>query len=706
MKTKIEAVANVIVILVAVVVGSVFLTSTGTAATITISPSSASVPVGDNQQFTATTDPVGPVSWEVEIIYYTGCPRPLCMLHVTPCSGCGTVSPTSTQSGMPTTYTAPSTPYHFPTGAQAPRLLVVASRGYLSTRALITIPPIQVSAFPSPATVPLAMTQQVTATVMNDGTNQGVTWSVQQNGVPCSPACGTVIPPQTASGEPAAYIAPGTSPALPVVSVVAISVEDPTKSGSSTRILTTASGRLVCSAGSGKESLLTGKYAFLLQAFGIWGGTITAGSITANGKGEIAGGEEDIIYASGAGHVPPTISTTASLYSVGPDNRGCLLLTGTDGETKFLRFGLGSVNASGTATAGQLIEFDDTAGTGTRGAGSLRLQDPTSFGPSHFKGNYAFGTVGRTPKIPGTAVIGSLAIVGTFAADGVSAISGGDIDLNLGGSVTTNAQSAGTFQCCDANGRGSGLFTDLVPQANFVLYQINSTDAFFLTTNDLWGSSGEAIAISSGTNFSESSLSGAAVLRETAQSAAGPVVDLAIVSADGLGNLTTNDNVNSAGGFATSSTNLAYQVASNGRVTLAGTSASPVLHLYGPNQGFLLGTDANVSFGILEPQRNSPFSDSSFSGAYTLAVENPSSATVTMESGALTANGSGNASGSLDQSSSTGLVPNQSLNVGYSISANGTASLGSGTTAVVISGSKLAFIRDTDPNPTISVVEK
>jgi hypothetical protein len=128
--------------------------------------------------------------------------------------------------------------------------------------------------------------------------------------------------------------------------------------------------------------------------------------------------------------------------------------------------------------------------------------------------------------------------------------------------------------------------------------------------------------------------------------------------------------------------------------------------LYGPNQGFLLGTDANVSFGILEPQRNSPFGDSSFSGAYTLAVENPSSATVTMESGALTANGSGNAAGTLDQSNSTGLVPNQSLNAGYSISANGTASVGSGTTAVVISGIKLAFIRDTDPNPTISVVEK
>ena len=679
--------------------------SVSAAATISISPSLASVPVGDIQQFTTTTDPTGPISWSLEITYYTGCPQH-CVSHRSTCSGCGTVSPTSTESGTPTTYTAPSTPYHFPNGAQVARLWVVASRGYLSAMAMITIPPISVVASPNPGTVPLSMTQHVTATVANDGTNQGVTWSVQQIGVPCSPACGTVSPTKTASGTPATYTAPAISPVLPVVSVVATSVDDPTKSGSSTQILTTAGGRLICSAGSGKESLLTGKYAFLLQTFGVWGGTSTAGSITANGIGKITGGEEDIIYFSGAGHVPPTISTTASLYSVGPDHRGCLVLTGTDGETTFLRFGLGCVNASGTATAGQFIEFDDTTGAGTRGAGSLRLQDPTAFAASHFKGNYVFGTVGRTPTVAGTAIIGSVGIVGTFESDGVSAIPASDIDLNLGGSITSKAQSAGTFQCCDGNGRGSGLFTDLSPQINFVLYQIDNTEAFFMMTNDLWGTSGEAIAIPSGTSFSQSSLNGTAVLRETAQSAAGPVVDLATVSAEGLGNLRTNDNVNSAGVFATSNTALTYQVASNGRVTLAGTSTPPVLYLYGPNQGFLLGTDANVTFGILEPQTGSPFSDSSFSGAYTLVVENPSSATVMMESGVLTALGNGNASGTLDQSSSTGLAANQGLNVVYSISGKGTGRVGSGTTAVVISSRKLAFIRDTDPNPTISVVEK
>src|SRR5207253_11237005 len=58
-------------------------------ATISISPSLASVPVGDIQQFTTTTDPTGSISWSLEITYYTGCPQH-CVSHRSTCSGCGT----------------------------------------------------------------------------------------------------------------------------------------------------------------------------------------------------------------------------------------------------------------------------------------------------------------------------------------------------------------------------------------------------------------------------------------------------------------------------------------------------------------------------------------------------------------------------------------------------------------------------------------
>jgi hypothetical protein len=493
-----------------------------------------------------------------------------------------------------------------------------------------------------------------------------------------------------------------------VVTLVATAVEDPTKSGQGTEILTTSTGDLLCDAGSGKESLLKGQYAFLFQAFGslAWGGMGIAGSVTANGSGKITGGEEDIILDSGASEVSPIISTTASLYAVGADHRGCLMLADTNGATTFLRFVLGSVNASGIATAAHIIQFGGSNGAATRAAGSFRLQDPTSFAADKFKGKYAFGTVRRTPTIPGTAVIGSLAIAGTFESDGVSAIPSANMDMNLGGVITSDVSSVGNFQCCDAHGRGTGGFSDTNPAIGFVFYQINSADAFFMLNNDGLGAQGEAIGISSGTIFSQSSLHGSAVLRQTAQSPSGPAVNLALASANGIDAITMSEYLNDAGIFSISKAAMTYRVAPNGRVTFEGSSSPPVFYLHGPNQGFWLGTDANVTFGILEPQAGGPFNDGSFSGAYMFGTEYPSASTVTLESGVVTAEGNGQATGTSDLSSPSAWTQSQSLNFSYSFSADGIGNVGSGTTAILISPSKLAFINNSSANPAITVVEK
>ena len=87
-------------------------------------------------------------------------------------------------------------------------------------------------------------------------------------------------------------------------------------------------------------------------------------------------------------------------------------------------------------------------------------------------------------------------------------------------------------------------------------------------------------------------------------------------------------------------------------------------------------------------------------------VENPTTSTVTMESGAQTADGNGNAVGTSDQSSSAGLMQNQSLNLTYTFPAYGVGIVGSGTTVILISGNKLVFINNTSTAPTITVVEQ
>ena len=658
---------------------------------VNITPTTASVTSGGKQQFTTTVigdSSNGGVTWSLTGGY--ACPK--CNPpggKTIDCStgACGTFSSSSTGSVIQLTYTAPATS-PIPPGENGGFTLAATSakNTLASTSASIMLVPISVAVSPSSASVAVNATQQFTATT-NDGTSSGVTWTLTQNGATCSPGCGTIAPASTASGAAATYAPPATAPALPFVMVTATSVKDTTKSSSASVTLTTATGGLACSAGSGSESLLKGQYAFLRPGYGPTPVIFAAGSFTADGTGKITSGEDD----------SPTwtdlsISPSGSSYAVGPDHRGCVVLTNANGTELSFLFVLGSINSSnGIATNGHIIDFDAT-GSGKRGTGSIRLQDATSFTASQFKGNYAFGMAGGG------------AIAGTFNSDGISALAFNTIDAEFAGTVTSNLASTpgGNFTCCSANGRGTLTLNSSMGLGTFAMYMINSGDVFL--GEDIVD--GEAIGIPSGTTFAQASLSGASVLRQTAQSSNGPVVDIAVASADGKGTITVNDSVNNAGTFTASSRALNYDVASNGRVALSGGSTPPVLYLYGPNQGFLVGTDANMTFGILEPQTAGPFSNASFSGQYTFGTENPSASTVTMESGAVTADGKGNAAGTSDQSSPTGLPQNQSLNFTYSFAADGTGNVGSDTTAILISGNKLVFISNTSTNPTITVAEK
>ena len=670
--------------------GSAIITIPGI--TVSISPPSASVMSGGTQPFTAAVsgDPNnGGVTWTI-LLGHRFCRFVCGSIIFTSCSTCGTVSPATTANGAPTTYTAPA---HFTKSRGFVGIFLQAASVTNSaalSRASIALLPITVGVSPASASVALNATQQFLPTVANDGTSSGVTWTLTQNGASCSPGCGT-INAKTPSGTPATYTPPATAPAFPLVTVTATSVEDPTASASASVSLKTSSGVLACGAGSGSESLLKGQYAFLLNGL--------MGSVTGDGTGKLTGGEVDIQRTNASG-AALSIDPSASGYAVGPDHRGCLLLVIVNGPTLGFRLALGSVNASNVAAAGHIIEYDDTTGTGTRTAGTMRLQDATSFAAGQFKGSYVVGLVGAQPSN------GRFAVAGTFAADGISALPSGSFDVNDAGTVTSNSTTPeGTFICCDTNGRGTLTLTLPPSIANvdgFILYMINSGDALLMNSY----ADGETIGVPSGTAFSQSSLNGASVLRTTAQSSSGPVVDIAAASANGSGNITVNENVNSAGTFTASSPVLNYQVASNGRVTTSGEATPPVLYLNGLNQGFLLGTDPDVTFGLLEPQATGPFSDASFSGAYTFGTENPSATTVTLETGVLSANGSGNATGTSDQSSATGLVQNQALNLTVSISTNGTGNVGSGTTAIVISGNKLIFINNTSTTPTITVVDK
>lgn len=205
-------------------------TVTVPAITVEGQPDSATVPGTTTTRFTATVNndlTNKGVTWTVSCS-----PAP-----------CGTVSPTSTASGVATTYTAPPQP---PSDLTVKITATSVADQNKSDSCTATVPANSVSPVsPNSALLPLSTTQQFTATVYYDASNQGVSWTLTQNGTACSPGCGTVNPATTASGTPTSYTAPSAVPSNAAVTLNATSVANAAVSASADITLTKGTVKLV-----------------------------------------------------------------------------------------------------------------------------------------------------------------------------------------------------------------------------------------------------------------------------------------------------------------------------------------------------------------------------------------------------------------------------------------------------------------------------
>jgi hypothetical protein len=196
---------------------------------VAVSPGSASVQAnGGTQAFTATvtndTQNKG-VNWA---------------LSGAGCSGatCGTLSATTSASGVAITYAAPSS---VPTPATVTLTATSVADGTKSAAATITVtapPTIGVAVLPTSASVQASGGMQgFTATVTNDSQNKGVSWGLSGTG--CSGAtCGTLSAGTSASGVAITYTAPSSVPSPATVTITATSVTDGTKSAAATITVT------------------------------------------------------------------------------------------------------------------------------------------------------------------------------------------------------------------------------------------------------------------------------------------------------------------------------------------------------------------------------------------------------------------------------------------------------------------------------------
>lgn len=553
------------------------------------------------------------------------------------------------------------------------------------------------------------------ATVQNDPTSAGVTWTLTANGTPCSPACGTLSTPSLYEVN---YAPPASVPAAPnnMPTITATSVYSPARSDADP--FTVFDGSAACGAG-GNESLLNGQYAIMLQG---WSGTIVgspilyAASFAADGTGKITGGQDQFNpYFADVAYAGEPVIPSASSYSVGPDNRGCLTLTDNNETTFSLRFSLGGISG-GIASKGDVIFVNEQSATPERASGILRRQDPTAFSLSALASNYAFGVDGWNNS---SGTLNHFALAGSFAQSGGTASSVA-FDQNDGGKMLMTGAIPESFNFITiqpfSTGTGVAIANMFLPgtssRVNVEVYVINSSELFFVTLMLSPGGpefSGQAIATSS--SFSASSISPNYIFQFTGSSSGTPSSSIGLASfssasSPGISGTVSGSMDEYSGGTA-STQNLTgtYALAGvSGRLGITGAtvSTSPTCYLTNPFDGvsaFCISTDSTASFGIFDTQPAATYNSSSLSGNFFFGSGEPADNMVPELSGVALIS-SGNLQGVQDASTESGLSLASPFTATLSINADGSGNLGANTVAVT-NGTALYFIDESGKIPAL-----
>jgi hypothetical protein len=393
--------------------------------------------------------------------------------------------------------------------------------------------------------------------------------------------------------------------------------------------------------GGVNNGLVQGNYALQFGGFGPNGMVGAAGSFTADGNGSITSGIMDRVSGAGA---QKSLAFTGS-YAVGANQLGEMSLRFEDGTSAAFAV---AVSSSGDA---RFIEFDDTTGTGTNGSGQMRKQDATSLAALKVSGNYAF-------ELSGVDARGSrMAVAGGFAVGDNGALADGALDVNDDGTMASEATLAGNY-AGSASGAGSAAFN--VPGAGTVhlnLYAISADEMFAVETDG----AGQPLLIGSimrqtGGPFTTAKFSGNDVVRMTGANGGETQMIFGLMNTDGTGNAgisaarLMNDGVSEVDATYTT------VVSPRGRAALGPVTGAPILYLVGPNEGFVLGTDASVMTGWVGPQTGGAMTNASFSGTFAGASVISAGSGVTESIVALSFDGKGNVSGTGASSGPNGLM--------------------------------------------------
>ena len=461
------------------------------------------------------------------------------------------------------------------------------------------------------------------------------------------------------------------------------------------------------SAGAG---ILNGSYVFSLNGYS---GTSNAqpaffaGSFVADGKGNITSG---VLDRNGA--APPFNSTFTGTYVIQANGLGSMTVNTTAGAFTFSV----AVNSTTTATHGALTL--NGSGVQTAGSGSFRAQTAVT-GLSDLIGNFASGLSGIDPTKVRQTGAGAYSI----SQQGSAIVLQGSADVNDGGNMLTFTTTSSPLLTLDTTtGRGTAIVFINSKQTDWAFYVASANDLIFIPTDAITASPTfiglQSLLRQSTSSFDNSYLNGVSALEVQGLNPNGgnPVasVALGLLTADGAGNASTSIDENNGGNVSLQQTaSGTYSVAGNGRLTFGGGFGSngPIAYLVTQNQAFAVGQDTSATFGYVEPQSGSPFTNLSFIGSYWGGTVSPAAAAAGNTAGWLFPDGNGTFIGAL--CNGIGCPSGQEIPVGGTYATDSTGrivvSSGGNQTAIiyVISPTKAALLplpaNPNDVNPALGV---
>jgi hypothetical protein len=399
-----------------------------------------------------------------------------------------------------------------------------------------------------------------------------------------------------------------------------------------------------CSGGSGtvtpppptgpfSNQSLSGQYAFSMTGSEIASSGLTTsnlftrvGSFTADGKGSITGGAEDVNLVTGASR----FDFTSGSYKVNGDGRGTLSLVNSSGTLTF------SITLASSSN-GYIVAMP-TDGLSTA-SGSFVKQDASAFLVSGISGNYAFDLSGLDPQGVSESIVGQFFAnsAGGFTT-GFADDNDGAVIVNGGNQAITGSYAADGLHPNDLASFGRGTFT--LGGITGVFYIVGHNQVKFMETTSGGALLGDALT-QSNIPTTTAGINGGFVYVMGGAGVGGPLTRGGRFTAAG-GNLSNilvdNNNAGTVLNLSASTGTYTIDAGGSGRGTITYNVSGQkntfqyVFYMISSTQAVVQDQSIGiVADGSLLGQPSATISDSSLAGKYAINWSGLSSTNVTSD---------------------------------------------------------------------------